>query len=106
MPRNIIHLISRTTANPGNHGRRTRIGYHSEIVDQAAIWNEDAATTLRRDLAVMEAMLGGPVRGVASHGGVTGLNNLDFWDDHNAAEFGLSYEAYQDGLMEASRYLR
>ena len=81
------------------------IGYHSEIIDQAAIWSEDAATALRRDLAVMEAMLGAPVRGAASHGGLTGLNNLDFWDDHNAAEFGLSYEAYQDGLMEASRYI-
>ena len=44
------------------------IGYHSEIIDQAAIWSEDAATALRRDLAVMEAMLGAPVRGAASHG--------------------------------------
>lgn len=81
------------------------IGYHSEIVDQAAIWGEDAAIALRRDLAVMEAMLGSPVFGAASHGGLTGLNNLDFWADHKAAEFGLSYEAYQDGVMEASRYI-
>ena len=81
------------------------IGYHSEIVDQAAIWCEDAAIALRRDLAVMEAMLGTSVRGVASHGGLTGLNNLDFWADHTPEEFGLCYEAYQDGLMEASRYI-
>ena len=81
------------------------IGYHSEIIDQAAIWDESAHTALRRDLAVMEAMLGTPMRGVASHGGLTGLNNLDFWTDHKASEFGLSYEAYQDGLMEASRYI-
>lgn len=81
------------------------IGYHSEIIDQAAIWGEDPATALRRDLAVMEAMLGVPVRGAASHGGLTGLNNLDFWTNHTASEFGLSYEAYQDGLMETSRYI-
>ncbi len=81
------------------------IGYHSEIIDQAAIWDESAHTALRRDLAVMEAMLGTPMRGVASHGGLTGLNNLDFWAEHKASEFGLSYEAYQDGLMEASRYI-
>ena len=81
------------------------IGYHSEIVDQAAIWHEEASTALRRDLAVMEAMLGSKVFGAASHGGLTALNNLDFWTDHDASEFGLSYEAYQDGLMEASRYI-
>lgn len=81
------------------------IGYHSEIVDQAVIWQEDAVTALRRDLAVMEAMLGQRVQGAASHGGLTGLNNLDFWADHTVAEFGLSYEAYHDGVFEASRYV-
>lgn len=33
--------------------------------------------------------------GVASHGGQTGLNNLDFWCDRHAKEFGLLYEAYE-----------
>lgn len=72
------------------------IGYHSEIVDQAAIWDEDAADCLRRDLAVLNHMLGISVQGVASHGGMTGLNNLDFWKAHDPAEFGLIYEAYDD----------
>lgn len=70
------------------------IGYHSEIVDQAAIWGEDAADCLRRDLEVLNHMLGIQVKGVASHGGNTGLNNLDFWKDRTASEFGLIYEAY------------
>lgn len=70
------------------------IGYHSEIVDQAAIWNEDAADCLRRDLAVLNHMLGISVQGVASHGGMTGLNNLDFWKARDPEEFGLIYEAY------------
>lgn len=34
------------------------------------------------------------IKGVASHGGATGLNNLDFWKDRNARDFGLLYEAY------------
>jgi hypothetical protein len=72
------------------------IGYHSEIVDQAEIWGEDAAQCLVRDLAVMEAMLGRPVTGVASHGGLTGYNNLDFWRTRAAADFGLLYEAYEE----------
>lgn len=70
------------------------IGYHSEIVDQAAIWDEDAADLLRRDLAVLNRMLNIEVQGVASHGGVTGLNNLDFWSSSRPEEFGLMYEAY------------
>lgn len=70
------------------------IGYHSEIVDQAAIWGEDAAHCLRRDLDVLNYMLGIKVRGVASHGGMTGLNNLDFWKNQSPQDFGLLYEAY------------
>lgn len=73
------------------------LGYHSEIVDAAAIWGEEPETCLRRDLAAMETMFGVKVRGVASHGGMTGLNNLDFWRQRRPEEFGLLYEAYDRG---------
>jgi hypothetical protein len=75
------------------------IGYHSEIVDQAAIWGEDAAECLRRDIDVLNRMLGIRIKGIASHGGETGLNNLDFWKDRQASEFGLLYEAYDRSPM-------
>ena len=85
------------------------IGYHSEIVDQAAIWDEDAADCLRRDLDVINRMLGIVVRGVASHGGMTGLNNLDFWNNKRASEFNLIYEAYEKSenfdLFDKSFYI-
>jgi hypothetical protein len=55
------------------------IGYHSEVVDQAAIWNEPPEECLVRDISILSTMLGIKVKGVASHGGMTGLNNLDFW---------------------------
>ncbi len=70
------------------------IGYHSEIVDQSAIWNEDVAECLRRDIDVLGRMMGIEVKGVASHCGMSGLNNLDFFKSHRAREFGLTYEAY------------
>ena len=70
------------------------IGYHSEIVDQAAIWNEDETKNLLRDMKVINKMFNIKIKGVASHGGMTGLNNLDFWKKHSAEEFGLLYEAY------------
>ncbi|MBL7846692.1 MAG: hypothetical protein JNL40_04420 [Cyclobacteriaceae bacterium] len=70
------------------------LGYHSEVVDQAAIWNEPAADCLLRDIEIINRMFRLKIMGVASHGGMTGLNNLDFWKDRKAADFGLQYEAY------------
>jgi hypothetical protein len=70
------------------------LGYHSEVVDEATIWDENAEAVLRRDISVMNEMFGVSVRGVASHNGLTGLNNLDFWKERRPAEFDLLYEAY------------
>ncbi len=72
------------------------IGYHSEIIDQGAIWNEDPKKCLERDVEILEKMFNVTIKGVASHGGLTGLNNLDFWDENTPADFGLLYEAYDD----------
>jgi len=68
--------------------------YHSEIIDQAHIWKEDAKDCLLRDIAVFNSMFNVKIDGVASHGGFTGLNNLDFWKDKKPSDFGLLYEAY------------
>lgn len=84
------------------------IGYHSEVVDESAIWNEDAAECLKRDIEVMNRMFGVKVKGAASHNGMTGLNNLDFWKDRRPTDFGLLYEAYDSssfGLFENSLYI-
>jgi len=70
------------------------IAYHSEIIDQSVIWNESAKDCLVRDVAVLEKMFNIKISGVASHGGITGLNNLDFWKEAKPSEFGLLYEAY------------
>ena len=85
------------------------IGYHSEIIDQAAIWNEKAEDCLIRDLDTLNRMLGINVTGVASHGGMTGLNNLDFWKDNCPTDFGIVYEAYDKtekfNLFEQAFYI-
>ena len=70
------------------------LGYHSEVIDQSVIWNEDAVECLMRDIDVINRIFNVQIKGVASHGGMTGLNNLDFWKDKKATEFGLIYEAY------------
>lgn len=70
------------------------LGYHSEVIDQATIWNEDAEICFLRDLTVMKAMFGFEIKSVASHGGATGLSNLDFWKDKKPKDYNLLYEAY------------
>jgi len=70
------------------------IGYHSEVIDQSIIWNEDPEKCLLIDIKVINEMFGVKICGVASHGGMTGLNNLDFWKDRRASDYGLLYEAY------------
>jgi hypothetical protein len=70
------------------------LGYHSEIIDQSIIWNESAETCLKRDLTVMENIFGTKIKGIASHGGMTGDNNLDFWKNHKPKDFDLLYEGY------------
>ena len=70
------------------------IGYHSEIIDQAAVWDESAAECLTKDIDVINKMYDIDITGIASHGGMTGLNNLDFWKEKKAEDFGLLYEAY------------
>ena len=70
------------------------IGYHSEIIDQSHIWNEDAEACLLRDIDTLNRMFNIKITGIASHGGLTGWNNLDFWQNKTAKDFGLLYEAY------------
>jgi hypothetical protein len=70
------------------------VGYHSEIMDQSAIWSEDAENCLIRDIDTINKMFNIKIKGTSSHGGMTGLNNLDFWKNHKSRDFGLLYEAY------------
>ena len=70
------------------------IGYHSEVIDESVIWNEEACECLKRDLCIFNIMFKTNISGVASHGGMTGLNNLNFWKSRKPADFDLLYEAY------------
>lgn len=70
------------------------IGYHSEVIDQSTLWDEAAEECLRRDIDIINRMFNIKIWGVASHGGMTGLNNLDFWEKNKAKDYGILYEAY------------
>ncbi len=85
------------------------IGYHSEIMDQQEIWSESAEVCLKRDVLVLNSIFDIKIDGCASHGAMTGINNLDFWKNRSACEFELLYEAYDKsenfGLFDDSFYI-
>ena len=85
------------------------LGYHSEIVDQSMIWEEKAEDCLLRDLRVLGNMFDYKVKSLASHGGITGFNNLDFWNSRKPKEFNLLYEGYDKepeyNLFQESFYI-
>ena len=89
--------------------RGHEIGLHAEVVDEGNAREEDPATCLRRDVRLLEAMLGIRVEGAASHNGTTGANNLDFWEERRPREVGLVYEGYdcepEFGLFGESLYV-
>ena len=62
------------------------MGYHSEVIDQATIWGEDEEACLLRDIEILNKMFNTKIVGIASHGGMTGLNNLDFWKNRKAVD--------------------
>lgn len=70
------------------------LGYHSEIIDQSVIWGENATECLLRDIEIINSMFKIKIKGIASHGGTTGLNNLDFWKDKKPSDFNMLYEGY------------
>lgn len=70
------------------------LGYHSEIIDESNIWDEDPKYCMERDIKVLENMFNTKISGSASHGGLTGFNNLDFWNNYEPSDFGLLYEGY------------
>jgi hypothetical protein len=85
------------------------IGYHSEVIDESAIWDENPSECLKRDIEIFNRMFNTAIKGIASHGGMTGLNNLDFWKNNKPSDFRIKYEAYDDsdnfGLFKNSFYI-
>ncbi len=85
------YKLVRSIVNSGHE-----VGYHSEIIDEAVIWDEDADECMRRDIEVYNKSYGVSILGVSSHGNRSGLNNLDFWKTRKPSDFGLLYEAYDN----------
>ena len=70
------------------------IGYHSEVLDLEAMWKINAEEILKKDISFFKDFFEIEIKGVASHRGLTNINNLDFWKDKKAKDFNLNYEAY------------
>lgn len=84
------------------------VGLHQESVDFAGMVGGDSEAALRYELDVFEAIFGFAPKGVAGHGGATGLNNQDVFRDTPVERFDLVYEGYdsgESGIFSNSRYV-
>jgi len=81
------------------------VGLHTELSDAEGLCSIDGVALLKREVDLLETLIGTKVFGTASHGDMTGYNNLDFWRTHSAADFGLLYEGYDELLWKHSRYV-
>lgn len=81
------------------------IGLHSEIIDCSRIWGKDPTRYLIKDLKIITEMFNTTINGIASHRGITGFNNLDYWNYHQPYEFSLIYEAYDPKLFNNCFYI-
>jgi len=71
------------------------IGLHLENLDFSNITEEDPSSVLKREIQVLQTVLGTKVRGVAAHRGFSGIDNSDFVRDIDLSEFDLEYEAQE-----------
>lgn len=94
------YLCLKSIKNSGHE-----IGLHSEIVDCNRIWNESTTACLLTDIKILSLMFDIKINGVASHGGITIFNNLDFWTYNDATKYKLIYEAYDFNLFNYSFYV-
>ena len=81
------------------------LGLHTELMDMQAICDCDPRELLRQDIALLEMFFETKIFGTASHGDLTGINNLDFWKTSQPADFGLLYEAYDPQLFDQCTYV-
>ena len=81
------------------------IGLHTELSDLEGFCGLNGETLLFQEIALLETIIGTKIYGSASHGDMTGFNNLDFWQKRNPSMFNLLYEAYDEALWKHCRYV-
>lgn len=81
------------------------IGLHTELADAEGHCAINSVALLQREIDLLETVIGVDVYGTASHGDMTGFNNLHFWSQHRPSKFGLLYEAYDEKLWQHCRYV-
>jgi hypothetical protein len=92
--------IARAAVAAGNE-----VCLHTELKDVEGYCGIEPVGLLENELRLFDYVMGKKTWGTASHGDMTAYNNLDFWKQHEASEFGLLYEAYDPKLWQNCRYV-
>jgi len=81
------------------------IGLHTEMEDLKGLCGINQESAIKTEIRLLEAIFNTKIHGTASHGDITGFNNLDFWKKFNPHSLGLNYEAYENKLWNNCRYV-
>lgn len=81
------------------------IGLHTELEDVCGYCSINKKELLKQEIKLFETIFDMKMYGTASHGDMTHYNNLDFWKNNKAEDFGLIYEAYDKKLWGNCRYV-
>jgi hypothetical protein len=81
------------------------VGLHTELEDVNGYCGIEKKKLLQKEIKLFETIFNVKMHGTASHGDMTYFNNLNFWKNHSAKEFGLLYEAYDKKLWDNCRYV-
>jgi hypothetical protein len=81
------------------------VGLHSNFVEFAQYFGEDPFETIRRERAMLEAIVGGTINGHACHRDLNYIyNSLPFLNAHGAQRLGFKWSAY-DPLFHTDNIL-
>lgn len=83
--------------------RGFEVGYHAEPSDVAVACQMPEFEAYWIGKKCLEAALGHPILGAASHREPTGINNLDFLGRYSPEDLGVAYEAYDTSNLNLFR---
>jgi len=81
------------------------IGLHAETMDFAHISGENPNDVIIKEKEYLSFLLGKSIWGVSPHGDLSEYNNIDFWKENSAEDFGFMYMAYEDYFFNSTTYI-
>lgn len=85
--------------------RGCEIGLHSETADLGRALGRSEMNLLKKDVQILEAIIGDRVCGIAPHRDITRIDNTKILNGLDLGRFGLKYQAYDPDTVFSGWYV-